>query len=137
MKGMDVVEMLARYFRVGLQDSDNCIEVLVDETLLVRCFYRGDWMYFTGDIAVVQPSDFEKIKRMLQWNLARIAEKNDTLTYDSQTTMLYLLRKKPLARMFADNIFHEAETFVENLTFWREAFLYTGMSSGVMYVNKF
>ena len=137
MKGMDVVEMLARYFRVGLQDGDSCVEVFVDETLLVRCFYRGDWMYFTGDIATVQPTDFVKIKRMLQWNLARITEKNDTLTYNPQTTMLYLLRKKPLAQLFADNVFREAESFVENLTFWSEAFLYTGMSSGVAYVNRF
>ena len=138
MRGMEAIEALARYFRVNVGDGEDRIEVLVDEMLPVTCFCRGDWLYFMGTISEVQPSDLEKIKRMLQWTLVRITEKSDPLAYNPQEKTLYLFRKKLLSQIFNDNIFREAESFVENLTFWREAFLYTGIaSSGLMYVSRF
>ena len=127
---------LARYFRVS--EEGERIEILVDETLPVTCFCRGDWLYFIGTISEIQPSDIEKVKRMLQWNLVRITEKSDPLAYNPETKTLYLFRKKLLSQIFNDNLFRVAESFIENLTFWREAFLYTGtVSLGSMYVNRF
>ena len=136
MRDVDVMGALARYFRVSGEGER--IEILVDETLPVTCFCRGDWLLFLGTISEIQPSDIEKVKRMLQWNLVRITEKSDPLAYNPQEKTLYLFRKKLLSQIFNDNIFREAESFIENLTFWREAFLYTGtISLGPMYVNRF
>ena len=138
MTGMEAIDALAHYFRVNVSDGEDRIKIFVDETLPIICFYRGDWLYFMGTISGIQPSDLEKIKRVLQWNLARITERCDPLAYNPQEKILYLFRKKLLSRVFRDNIFREAESFVENLTFWREAFLYTGnVSSGLMYINRF
>jgi hypothetical protein len=78
--------------------------------------------YFGGEVT---ENDLPELKNMLQWNFARIADTDDTLSIESGSHRLCLFRKRPLARLFADNIFGEAESFIANLAFWADAFDYS------------
>jgi hypothetical protein len=125
---MDAIELLAQYFRVEASDfKDQSLELVVDQCLDLKfsCF-ANDYLLFCGYFAQLLTEDsFPRIKSILQWNFARIADTNDTLSIDSGSNRLCLFRRKSLASLFVDNIFLEAESFVLNLEFWADAFNYT------------
>ncbi|MDR2200930.1 MAG: CesT family type III secretion system chaperone [Puniceicoccales bacterium] len=128
MKWMEAIELLARYFRVKDHDpNDPVCEVMVDERLELKITHLDQkflafFGYFTG---MIGEGDWVRLKHMLQWNFARIAETYDTLSLESESHRLCLFRKWPLEELFKDNIFGEVESFIANLEFWTDAFDYT------------
>ncbi|MDR0418125.1 MAG: hypothetical protein LBH08_01660 [Puniceicoccales bacterium] len=125
---MDAIELLAQYFRVEVGNSkDQNLELVVDQCLDLKFSYlANDYLLFRGYFAQKLTEDsFPRIKNMLQWNFARIADTNDTLSIDGESKRLCLFRKKSLKLLFIDNIFSEVESFVSNLEFWLDAFEYT------------
>lgn len=126
---------LAQYFRVRDTADTNTLEVVMDDTLKIRCFCRSEWLYFWGEVAHLQPTDFETVQHLLRWNLARVPQTDDLLAYDPSTATIYLFRRKPLSKLFWDNIFQEAESFTGNLAFWVDAFAYpTAVPTERLYV---
>ncbi|MDR1366709.1 MAG: hypothetical protein LBJ13_02250 [Puniceicoccales bacterium] len=128
VRWVDAIELLAQYFRVEVEDSkDQNLELVVDQCLDLKfSCVTNDYLLFRGYFAQKLTEDsFLRIKSMLQWNFARIADTNDTLSIDSESKRLCLFRKKSLTSLFVDNIFSEVESFVSNLEFWSDAFEYT------------
>jgi hypothetical protein len=128
MEWVEAIELLVRYFRIEDHNPEEPVcEIVVDERfeLKIVCL-EGQFLaffgYFTGEIA---ESDLPKLKNMLQWNLARVADTDDTLSIESESNRLCLFRKRPLAKLFADNIFGEVESFITILAFWADAFDYS------------
>jgi hypothetical protein len=128
MEWVEAIELLVRYFRVEDHNPEEPIcEIVVDERFELRVVcLEGQFLacfgYFTGEIA---ENDLPKLKNMLQWNLARVADSDDTLSIESESNRLCLFRKRPLAKLFADNIFGEVESFITILAFWADAFDYS------------
>jgi hypothetical protein len=128
MEWVKAIEILARYFRIEDHDP-NCsaCEVVIDGRLELRMVHLDSrflafFGYFAGEIT---ENDLEKLKNILRWNFGRIADTDDTMAIESETNRLCLFRKKPLAELFADNLFAEAESFVTNLAFWADAYDYS------------
>jgi hypothetical protein len=128
MEWKEAIKSLARYFRIEDHEPDDAVcEVVIDERLELKIIHLDGrflvfWGYFSEAVA---ENDLSKLKNMLRWNLARIAETDDTLAIESETNRLFLFRKKLLSELFVDNIFMEAESFVTNLAFWRDAYDYS------------
>jgi hypothetical protein len=127
MDWVETIELLVRYFRIDDHNPEEPVcEIVVDERfeLKVICL-EGQLLaffgYFTGEI---MGSDLPRLKNMLQWNLARVADTDDTLSIESESNRLCLFRKRPLATLFADSRFGEVESFITNLAFWADAFDY-------------
>jgi hypothetical protein len=124
---MDAINILAQYFRVEEENiKDEGLEVIIDQRLEIKCLYFSDtdfifYGYF-GD--KIQEKDIRRLSNMLQWNFARIADNEDTLSIESESNRLCLFRKKPLSSLFIDNILIEAESFISNVEFWADAFDY-------------
>jgi hypothetical protein len=127
MRWVEVIELLMRYFRVGdYNPADLICEIMVDERFEIKIVCLDEQFllflgYFAGEVT---EGDLPKLKNMLQWNFARIADMDDTLSIESESNRLCLFRKRSLSELFADNIFSEAESFVTNLAFWADAFDY-------------
>lgn len=119
---MGVIDALARYFRVKREADDAQLEVIVDDQLSVSFSCEGDYLYSVGDLATLTSHDSEKLTHLLQWNLARIVDGEGTLAYDPETCRLYFFQKKPLAKLFFDNLFEGAEAFMKQLAFCWDAF---------------
>jgi hypothetical protein len=128
MEWVEAIEYLMGYFRVENQGPcDSIWEVVVDERLELKIIHlEGRFLaffgYFTGEI---RENDGAKLKHILRWNFARIADSDDAIAIESETNRLYLFRKKLLSELFTDNIFAEAESFVTNLAFWADAYDYS------------
>jgi hypothetical protein len=124
----EAIEILSHYFRVEDHNRDNSVcEIVVDERLDLKIVhlekkFLGFFGYFTDEIT---ENDLPKLKNMLQWNFARIADEDDTLSLENESNRLCLFRKKTLSSLFTDNLFMEAESFVSNLEFWSDAFNYS------------
>ncbi|MDR1907122.1 MAG: hypothetical protein LBQ03_02840 [Puniceicoccales bacterium] len=128
MKWVEAIGLLTQYFRVEEHNPDDLIcEVVVDERLEVKivCLDEQFLVFFGYFTEKITENDLPKLKNILQWNFARIAETNDTLSIESESNRLCLFRKRPLTELFADNIFSEAESFITNLAFWADAFDYS------------
>jgi hypothetical protein len=128
MERKEAVGLLVQYFRIENHNpEDSTCELVVDERLELKIVcLEGQFLaffgYFTGEIT---EHDLSKLKNMLQWNLACVADTDDTLSIESASNRLCLFRKRPLAKLFADSIFGEAESFITNLAFWADAFDYS------------
>jgi hypothetical protein len=128
MKWMEVIVMLTHYFRVEDHNPEDSVrEVVIDEHLDLKIVCLNDQLlsflgYFTKEST---ENDLPKLKNMLQWNFACIAEMNDIISIESESNRLCLFRKRPLGEFFADNIYLEIESFIANLAFWADAFEYT------------
>jgi hypothetical protein len=124
---MDAIDVLAQYFRVEEENlKEEGLEVVIDQRLEIKCLCFSDMDfillgYFGNKI---QEEDTRRLSNMLQWNFARIADNEDTLSIENESNRLCLFRKKPLSSLFVDNILAEAESFVSNLEFWSDAFDY-------------
>jgi hypothetical protein len=128
MEWKEAIGLLVRYFRVENHDPDDSIyEIVIDERLGLKIAYLdGQFLVFSGYFGKkIEENDLLKLKNMLQWNFARIAETDDTLSIENESNCLCLFRKRPLVRIFTDNIFSEAESFIANLAFWADAFNYS------------
>ncbi|UPA28367.1 MAG: hypothetical protein LW808_003645 [Verrucomicrobiota bacterium] len=135
MEDGEAMAALAQYFCVGDAETADALEVVIDEALKVRCFCRSNWLYFWGEIAPIQATNFESVQHLLRWNLARVPQTDDVLAYDPPMATVYLLHRRPLSKLFLDNIFQEAETFTANLAFWVDAFAYpTAVPTERLYV---
>jgi hypothetical protein len=125
---VEAIELLTQYFRVGDYNPDDLIcEIMVDERFEIKIVCLDEQFliflgYFGGEVT---ESDLPRLKNMLQWNFARIADADDTLSIESESNRLCLFRKRLLSKLFTDNIFSEAESFVTNLAFWADAFNYS------------
>jgi hypothetical protein len=128
MEWVEAIKFLAWYFRVEEHNPEEPVcEIVVDERFELKIVYLEEQFlaffgYFTGEIA---ENDLPKLKNMLQWNLAHVADTDDTLSIESESNRLCLFRKRPLAKLFADSIFGEVESFITNLAFWADAFDYS------------
>lgn len=135
MEDGEAMAALAQYFRVRDTADTDTLEIVMDDTLKIRCFCRSEWLYFWGEVAYLQPTDFETVQHLLRWNLARVPQTDDLLAYAPSTATIYLFRRKPLSKLFWDNIFQEAESFTANLAFWVDAFAYpTAVPTERLYV---
>ncbi|MDR2806794.1 MAG: hypothetical protein LBB11_01390 [Puniceicoccales bacterium] len=123
----EIMDILACYFRVEDHHREHPVfEVVIDERLSLKIIQgERNFIIFCGYFTEKNTeNDLQKLKHLLQWNFARIAETDDSLSIESESNQLCLFRKRHSSELFMDNIFAEVESFVENLEFWADAFEY-------------
>ncbi len=120
----ELMQTLATRLDIGdLEPNDQGnYELIFDEALTVQMQAIGRELFFIGTVGAL-PTDPEeatlRLKKMLQYNLARIRTRPEILCLESNTFILY--RRLPL-----DSRIHDVELalegYVNSLEFWQQAF---------------
>ena len=74
-----------------------------------------------GDPLKESEDNKELLKNVLQWNLVRLKENHEILTWEPETNQLVLFKQIPTSDLSEKPISKQLEDFLNNLEFWNNA----------------
>ncbi|MDR2436151.1 MAG: CesT family type III secretion system chaperone [Puniceicoccales bacterium] len=123
----DTIGVLSEFLMVERWDreEDGAYSIVIDDAIDIN-FIPSSSMHIVfqgcfGEPLPTNNSAEAKLKQLLQWNFARIADNNDILSVDQKSRKISIVRKILLEKLSIDSLLDHVESFVRNVDFWLAA----------------
>lgn len=82
----------------------------------------GDSYVMSSPISTeLKEGDDEQLPKMLQWQLARVKETDEVLSFDPDSKKLFLYKQLPPSKLSEKPVTQHLEDFLNNLEYWNSA----------------
>jgi hypothetical protein len=96
---------------------DNKIDVSFIPVEKTHVVFQGCF----GDALPNSDAAEAKLKRLLQWNFARVQHNNDVLSVDQKSRRISVFRRISFDKLTMDSLLDHVDSFVRNVDFWLSA----------------
>ncbi|MDR0595212.1 MAG: CesT family type III secretion system chaperone [Puniceicoccales bacterium] len=133
----EIVNVLSEFLMVEHWNGgdDGSYSVVIDDVIDVNFIpVSKTYIIFQGCMGKALPANNSteaKLKRLLQWNFARIKDNNDVLSVDQRSRRISIVRKILLEKLTVDSLLDHVESFVRNVDFWLAASEHKSMAAGL------